>query len=185
MLIDYLKTHLSPHLIFCYIFINKPFLMFANIDPGWQQIGIHLEGGWLGCKQAPLQHPAVALPWGQWECKVQHHGLFLFGSLALEGPSPTGLLLSCCTACLLCCSFCDSGKSLQFPSLWEVTWARLLSLLTPGSAHAFPSWKSVMWKEFVTESALVFGVWGERLQHWIKGYWLLVTWLWSLPFPFY
>lgn len=141
----------------------------------------------MGWKQAPppLQHPAVALLWGQEGCKVVSPW-FLFGSLALEGASPMGLFPSCSSACLLCHSLCDCevwGKSLGFPSLLVITQSRLLSLLTPGSVHAFLCWKSVIWKELVTMSALVFGVLGERLQHWIKGYWLMMTWLWSLSSP--
>lgn len=112
---------------------------------------------------------------------------FLFVSLALRGPSPTGLLLSCCSACLLCCPFCDcevGEKSLELPSLLLITWSRLLSLLTPDFAHVFLCWKSVMWNELVIVSALTFGEFEERLQLWVKGCWLLVPWFWSLPSHF-
>lgn len=104
------------------MFLNKPFLMFACIDPGWQQIGIQPGGGRTGWKQAvpplqiQLQHCSEgssmqsAAPWIQ------------------ELPLPQGCFSP---AAVMCCSFSDSelwGKSLEFPPVLVITWSGLLSL---------------------------------------------------------
>lgn len=96
-----------------------------------QQIRIQLGGGWMGWKQLSLPSSIRLQHCCEGRKDAKCSTMDPFGSLALDGASPTGLFLSCCSSSLLCCSLCDCevwGKSLGFPSLLAITWSRLLSI---------------------------------------------------------